>query len=421
MIDAVVIGAGHAGLGASYHLARHGIEHTVLERGRVGESWRSQRWDSFVLNTPSWMNRLPGETEIAEPRDAFLSGAAHIAHLQDYADGQQLPIQTGKTVTAVAARAGDGGFVVSADGDGGGSETIEIETRNVIVASGVQRVPKIPAIANDLRAGIRQLHSADYRRPGDLPTGAVLVVGTAQSGVQIAEDLLDAGRTVHLCTSAVARFRRRYRGRDAMEWFLDAGFYDVTVAGLPDPRVRYAKQPSISGVGRFGHTVSLQSLAERGAILLGRPTAIEGDRLLLDDTVGANIAFADARSADFNVELEKASRASGTEPPELEPDPADVPHPDPMSVPSPRELDLDSAGIGAVVWATGFGGDLAYLRLPVFDPDGVPAHERGVTTVPGIYFLGIPWLSTRKSGIILGADEDGAFMADRIADRLVGR
>ena len=420
MIDSVVIGAGHAGLGVSYHLAQRGIEHVVLERGRVGESWRSQRWDSFVLNTPNWMNRLPGETEVAEPRDAFLGTDAHVAHLQAYADGERLPIRSGVTVTSVEARPGNGGFVVSAD-DTGAPGPVEIETRNVIVASGMQRVPKIPPLAGSLPAGIRQLHAAEYRRPGDLLTGAVLVVGTAQSGVQIAEDLLDAGRVVYLCTSAVARFRRRYRGRDAMEWFQDAGFFDVTPDRLPDPRIQFAKQPSISGVGRFGHTVSLQFLADRGAVLLGRPTAVDGDRLLLDDTVGANIAFGDARSAEFNAELEKASRASGTEPGPLEPDPADVPHPDPMSVRSPRELDLGRAGIGSVVWATGFGGDLGYLRLPVFDAGGAPVHQRGVTMVPGIYFLGIPWQASRKSGIILGADEDGAFIADRVAERLAGR
>ena len=342
MIEAVVIGPGHAGLGVSYHLARRGIEHTVVERGRVSESWRSQRWD--------------------EPPDAFVTGEAHVAHLQAYADAQRLPIRTGLTVTGVAARSRDGGFVVSADGDGG--RAVEIETRNVAVASGVQRLPKIPAIAEALPLGIRQLHAADYRRPGDLPSGAVLIVGTAQSGVRIAEDLLDAGRTVYLCTSAVARFRRRYQGRDAMEWFHDARFYDVTVEQLTDQRIRFAKQPAISGVGRFGHTVSLQFLAERGAILLGRPSAIEGDRLLMDDTVGANIAFADARSADFNVELEKASAASGTRTPGA------------RALSGRRAAPRSDVSSVAARAGPRLGGDLGYLRVPVFDPDGVPARRR---------------------------------------------
>jgi putative flavoprotein involved in K+ transport len=417
MLEALVIGGGQAGLGASYHLAQHGIEHTVLERGRVAETWRSQRWDSFVMNTPNWMNRLPGEADTVERRDAFASGDAYVAHLQAYAEDHRIPIHTGMNVTAVAARENDGGFVVSADnGDG----TVDIETRNVIVASGLQRVPKVPAIAGALPDAVRQLHAAAYRRNADLPAGAVLIVGSAQSGVQIAEDLLDAGRTIYLCTSAVGRFRRRYRGRDTMEWLLAAGWFDVTLERLPDPQMRFARQPTISGVGRFGHTVSLQYLAERGANLLGRPTAIEGDRLLLDDTVGANIAFGDQKSAEFNVEVEDAARAAGVELPALEPDPADAPHPDPMSVRAPRELDLEWAEVGTVVWATGFGGDLGYLRVPVVDEYGTAIHVRGVSEVPGIYFLGFPWLSTRRSGIILGVDADAAYIAERVASRLAG-
>ncbi len=417
MLEAVVIGGGQAGLGVSYHLARHGIEHVVLERGRVGESWRSQRWDSFVLNTPNWMNRLPGEADAVEPRDVFLTRDAYVARLQVYADDHRLPIQSDTEVTAVVARPGDGGFVASA---GGGSGPVEFETHSVIVASGIQRVPKIPAIARSLPVGIRQLHAAEYRRAADLPTGAVLVVGSAQTGVQITEDLLEAGRTVFLCTSAVARLRRRYRGRDSFEWLLEAGYFDMTLERLADPQIRFARQPNISGVGPLGHTVSLQFLAERGAILLGRPTAIEGDRLLLDDTVGANIEFGDRKSAETKTTVDDGIRIAGLEPPALESDPADEAHPDPMSVRSPRELHLEAVGIGSVVWATGFGGDFGYLQVPVLDEGGAPIHQRGVSNVPGIYFLGFPWLSTRKSGIILGVDEDAAFIANRVAERLVG-
>lgn len=416
MFEAVVIGGGQAGLGASYHLARHGIDHVVLERGRVAQSWRSQRWDSFVLNTPNWMNLLSGEADAIEPRDAFLTGDVYAARLQRYADDHSLPIRTDIHVTAVAGPSRGGGFVVSADDASGPAE---FETNSVIVATGIQRVPKTPAFARSLPDGVRQLHAADYRRPGDLPTGAVLVVGSAQTGVQIVEDLLESGRTVYLCTSAVGRLRRRYRGRDSFEWLVEHGFFDVPLDRLPDPSVRFARQPTTSGVGRLGHTVSLQSLGERGVILLGRPTAIEGDRMLLDDTVGANIELGDRKSAETKAAVDDGIRTAGLEPPALEPDPADEPHPDPLSVCSPAALDLDEAGVGTVVWATGFGGDFGYLRVPALDEGGAPIHQRGVSNVPGIYFLGFPWLSTRKSGIILGVDEDAAFVAGRVAERLV--
>jgi putative flavoprotein involved in K+ transport len=416
MFEAVVIGGGQAGLGASYHLTRHGVEHVVLERGRVAESWRSQRWDSFALNTPNWMSRLPGEAGAVEPPDAFLGRDAYAARLQRYADEQRVPVRTGTDVTSVRARPGGGAFVVSADDAPG---TVEIETRRIVVASGVQRVPRIPPIARSLPQGIAQVHAGAYRRPADLPTGAVLIVGSAQSGVQIAEDLLDAGRTVYLCTNAVGRLRRRYRGRETMEWLVEGGFYDVPLDRLPDPQVRFARQPITSGVGRLGHTVSLQSLAARGVILLGRPTAIEGDRLLLDDTVGTNIAFGDRKSAEFNLATDDIIRTAGIEPPAIEPDSADAPHPDPLSVRTPGELVLDAAAVGTVVWATGFGGDLGYLG-PLLGEHETPAHERGVAMVPGLYFLGFPWLWTRKSGIILGVDEDAAFIAERVAESLVG-
>jgi putative flavoprotein involved in K+ transport len=411
-----VIGGGQAGLGVSFHLARQGIDHIVVERGQVAESWKTQRWDSFVLNTPNWMNLLPGETDIVEPRDAFMDRDAYAARLQAYAADRRIPVHTGTTVTAVSAPSRDGGFVVSAND---GADAVHYETRNVVVASGMLRVPKIPTIAQSLPPGVAQLHSGTYRQPADLPSGAVLIIGSGQSGVQIAEDLLDSGRTVYLSTSAVSRLRRRYRGRDALEWLVDAGrFYGVPLPRLPDPQVRFQTLWTTSGVGRFGHTVSLQSMADRGVILLGRPVGVDGDRLLLDHTVGANMAFGDRTSAEFNAELAAIVRSAGLQSPPLEPDPADVPHPDPLSVRSSSELDLGVAGVGTVIWATGFGGDLTYLDAPVLDGHGLPIHEHGVAKVPGIFFVGFPWLWTRKSGIILGVDEDAAFIADRVADRL---
>jgi putative flavoprotein involved in K+ transport len=415
-LDALVVGAGRAGLGASYHLARRGIDHVVIERGQVAETWLTQRWDSFVLDTPNWMNRLPGEAEVVEPFDAFMGRDAYVARLRAYAATRQVPVRAGVTVVAVSGPSREGTFAVTVDD---GRATIDYETRNVVAASGLLRVPRIPGIARSFPDTIAQLHSGSYRQPDDRPTGAVLIVGSGQSGVQIAEDLLTAGRTVFLSTSAVARIRRRYRGRDALEWLVDAGwFYDVPLDRLPDPRVRFQTLWTTSGVGRFGHTVSIQALAERGAILLGRPTAMDGDRLSLDDTVGANIAFGDRKSADYNAALEGVVNASGLAMPPLEDDPADRPHPDPLSVHSPSELDLGAAGVAAVIWATGFGGDLRYLGMPVLGVSGAPIHERGVAEVPGVFFAGFPWLWTRKSGIIFGVDEDTSFIADRVADRL---
>ena len=320
-----------------------------------------------------------------------------------------------RTLCHVSGPSRDGRFAVTAsDGDG---PTV-IETGNVVVASGLLRVAKIPAMARSIPDGITQLHSGAYRRPADLPSGAVVIVGSGQSGVQIAEDLLGAGRTVYLATSAVARLRRRYRGRDSLAWLVDGGFYDVPLDRLSDPQVRFQTLFTTSGIGRAGHTVSLQALAKQGAILLGRPSAVEGDRLRFDDTVGSNIAFADQKSAEFNATLEAIIDRAAIDPPALETDAADMPHPDPMSVRSPSEIDLGAAGVGTVIWATGFGGDLGFLDGTMLDEQGTPVHEHGVGRVAGVYFVGFPWLWTRKSGIILGVDEDAGFVADHVAQRL---
>lgn len=417
MQDAIVIGAGQAGLGASWHLARRGASHVVLERGRVGETWRTQRWDSFSLNTPNWWNRMPGEAAAAEPRDGFLGRDAWIAHLEAYAAATAAPVRTGVEVTRVESRP-DGTFRVQTLADGSSIETLD--ARSVVVASGIQLVHRIPRLAAALPSSILSIHTAHYLNPAQLPAGAVLVVGSGQSGVQIAEDLIDAGRTVYLSASRVARIRRRYRGRDTLEWLVPAGFWDQRVGELPDPSQRLAPLPLISGVGRYGHSVSLQWLGERGVRLLGRVSGVAGARVALADDLGANIRFADERAAEFDSRLAEGVAAKDLDRklPPVEPDPANEPHPDPDSVRSPETLDLDAAGVGTVVWCTGFGGRFDWLPTDILDERGVPRHEGVSTPIPGLYLIGFPWLTKRKSGVILGIDEDARAVTDRLVDRL---
>lgn len=425
ILDSVIVGAGQAGLAASHHLARLGVEHVVLERTRIGATWLSQRWDTFALNTPGWRSHLQPADQERQSRDddAFLSARGFVDRLESFAGRNGIPVRTGLEVTAVApvgatgvtpAGAGGYGFVVSVTGTDGPDE---LRARTVVVASGILNVPRIPPLAAALPAGLPQVTGGDYRNPREMPAGAVLVVGGAQSGVQIAEDLVAGGRAVYLCTSSVGRMPRRYRGRDMFAWLGEAGFFDQEPGQLPDPRMVTWPQPHVSGVGPLGHSVSLQSLAAQGVTLLGRPTAVEGDRVLLDDSVGANIAFGDRISAELKGLVDRHIAAAGIAPPALEPDPADAPHPDPASVHSPVHLDLEAAGIGSVVWTTGFGGAFGYLPATVLDERGVPIHDRGVTPLPGIFIVGFPWLTTRKSGIIPGVYDDAAMIAEHVARR----
>jgi putative flavoprotein involved in K+ transport len=415
VLGAVVIGAGQAGLATSYHLTARGIEHVVLERRRIGDTWLSQRWDSFVLNTPGWRSHLrEDDPERRADDDTFLSAPAWVGRLERFAARHALAVRAGVTVTGVSPTGSSGdGFVVSVSGP---VDPDELHARSVIVASGILNVPRIPAIAAALPAGLPQFTAAEYRTPAAVPSGAVLVVGGAQTGVQLAEDLLYAGRTVCLCTSSVGRMPRRYRGRDMFAWLGDAGFFEQTPDRLPDPRMMLSPQPQVSGLGPLGRTVSLQGLAGEGVTLLGRPVAVDGQRIALDDSVGANIAFGDRVSGELKQLVDRYIDGAGIDA-RSEPDRADEPHPDPASVHSPAVLDLAAAGIGSVIWATGFGGDFGYLPVGALDERGVPAHERGVGRMAGLFVVGFPWLSKRKSGIIPGVDED----AERIAGLVAGR
>ncbi len=411
--DVVVVGGGQAGLGIGHYLRAAGRKFVIFERGRVGETWRSQRWDSFAVNTPNWANALPGDPYDGDEPDGFFLRDDLIHYFEHYAAKFELPVMEGVTVTGVDALA-DGFRVAYQDATGTASTA---QATNVVIASGIMQTPKIPAIRTQFPDSLPQLHASEYRSAANLPPGAVVVIGAGQSGCQISEDLIRAGRDVYLCTSKVGRVRRRYRQRDIVEWGEDIGFWDVALEELTDPKIQFAPQPQVSGVGRFGGTLSLQSLARDGVRLMGRLEDVEGGVLRTDDSLAANIAFADASSAEFTRMIEDWISTTGVSAEPIEDDPNDEPAGPEVAESGITELDLVEAGVGSVIWCTGFTADFDWVHVQVTDETGRLVHDRGVSPVPGIFFLGFPWLHSRKSGILHGIDEDARFIADAIAAR----
>lgn len=416
VLDSIVVGAGQAGLGVSYYLQKAGRLHVVFERGRIGESWLSQRWDSFRLNTINSMNVLPGlPYEGAEP-DGFWGADELARYFREYAEHFKLPVQEGVSVLSVERAHDKGQFIVRTRRNDGPEESNL--SRSIVIASGVQRSPKIPSSRAQIPKDITQLHTAEYRNAAALPPGAVVVVGSGQSGCQICEDLLSAGRVVYLCTSKVGRVPRRYRGRDVLEWWLDMKFLDVKLESLEDESISRAAQPQISGLGRHGHTVSLQYLRRQGAVILGRLHEADREALTLGDEAAENVRHADEFSQKAKDAIDAYLKKAGIPPPALEADPADLPDPGAECVSPLRRLDLRAAGIGTVIWASGFTADLSWIRLPVLDAEGKPIHTNGISPVPGVYFIGFPWLRSRKSGIIYGIEEDAREIAAAIAQQV---
>lgn len=416
MLDAVIVGGGQAGLGVSYFLQQNGHKHILFERGRIGESWLSQRWDSFQLNTSNLRNTLPGLPYDGTEADGFSRTDTLVNYFRRYVHRFQLPVRTGVTVISVERAEDQEGFLVKTRKDDQPEESVA--SRSVVIASGIQRVPRIPAVHAKLPGDITQYHTADYRNPQGLPPGAVVVVGGGQSGCQIAEDLLAAGRTVYLCTSKVGRVPRRYRGRDLVEWWVDTKFWDVTYASLQDKSISRAAQPQISGLGRFGHTVSLQNLASQGVVILGRLLDIDSGTLILSDEAAAHVHFADEFSQRVKNDIDAYLARMNITPPPLEDDPADAPDPDAQCVSSLRRLTLKESNVSTVIWATGFTGDFRWIHLPILGDQNQPIHERGVSRERGLYFVGLPWLNSRKSGIIYGVEEDANFIANAIREQL---
>jgi putative flavoprotein involved in K+ transport len=416
IFDSVIIGAGQAGLGTSYFLQKNGIKHIVFEQGRIGESWLSMRWGSFKLNTPNFMNVLPDlPYDGAEP-DGFWGVNELIHYFQMYVDHFRLPVQTGTTVLSVSRAEGNQHFIVKIKTDGKSEETVM--SRSIVVACGALQEPKLPSIHLKIPDTVTSMHAADYHSEAALQPGAVVIVGSGQTGCQITEDLLSAGRTVYLCTSKVGRAPRRYRGRDILEWWIDMKITDVEYDSLEDKSISRMAQPQVSGLGRYGHTVSLQSLALNGAVILGRLIDIEGNSILLSDEAAEHVHFADNFSKKLKDDVDAYLLQAGITPPPLEDDPADIPDIEARCASQVRKIDIQGANISTVIWATGFKGNYSWLKLPVFDTEGNLVHQRGISPVQGLYFIGFPWLSSRKSGLIYGIEEDARYVSDAITTRL---
>jgi putative flavoprotein involved in K+ transport len=403
-VNTVVVGGGQAGLSVSYYLTQHAVEHVVLEQAdQPGDAWRNHRWDSFTLNTPRWQSRFPGVHYDEAGRHGFMPKHEVVTHVEQLAS--RLPVRTGVRVISVA-RNKQGEYIVNIEG----GETIK--PRNVVVATGLYQTPKIPQLDGCFPAAIKQLHSDNYRNQDQLLPGAVLVVGSAQSGAQIAEELYQSGRRVFLATGRAGRTPRRYRGKDANWWFARMGHYDRKVGELPTSKARFAGKPHISGT-KGGHTINLHQFARDGVTLLGRLEGVEGNILRLKSDLHDNLAAADRAEAEFVKSVDAYVVATAMSAPE-----------ETLSVLRDgfeqkilTTLDLNAAGITNVVWATGYNFDFSLVKLPVADTDGFPIQTRGVTAFPGLFFVGLPWLHTAKSGLIYGLTEDARYIADRIAER----
>jgi putative flavoprotein involved in K+ transport len=398
LVDCVVVGAGPAGLAASTELTGRGVEHVVLERGRVGESWRTQRWDSFQLNTPGWMNQLLGE----QPRNAYLTGVEVVNRLDRLA--ADCPVRDGVRVLRLAP-ADDGHILRTDDGD--------VHARTVVIASGGENVPRIPALAAALPDRVEQLHTADYRAPGQLPGGVVLVVGSGQSGCQITEDLIAAGRQVILATSPVGRVPTPYRGRDSIEWLVAAGFYEQRPQDLPDPAMMHAPNPQLAP----GRAISLQALAQAGVTLVGRATAADGERVSFDNSAHANVAAGDAFAARARTMMDDIIRQRGLQAPPAEPDDTAGP----VDMDPPTTINLRAHEVGSVIWCTGLSGDFTWLDPGLLDAGGRPRHTDAAAPAPGVWYVGLRWLIRRASGILLGLPGDAATVADKVKTHLTDR
>ncbi len=404
-IDTLIVGGGQAGLATSYHLKQLGCEHLVLEQSdQAGSAWRDGRWDSFTLVTPNWAFGLPGAEYAGDQPDGFLGRAEVVDILAGYAERFDLPLRTRTRVTAVEPGP-HASFLVR-------TQETTYRARNVVVATGLFQSPKTPPFANALPAGIAQLHSSQYRNPNQLPDGGVLVVGSSQSGCQIAQEIHHSGRPVFLSVGSAGRIPRRYRGKDIMAWAALLGLWDRQVETLQTPQAKFCANPHVAGK-TDGGSINLHQFARAGIQLLGRLRDVRHGKAVLAPDLHENLAKADqfelAMLKGIDAYIDKAGLDLPIE---------QVPQfQDGYGLDLVRDLDLEARGIRCIIWATGYAFDFRMVRFAILDDDGYPIQKRGVTEQPGLYFIGLPWLHKQKSGLLSGVAEDALHLARHIGAR----
>lgn len=402
-VDTVIVGGGQAGLAMSEHLSNRGHSHLVLERHRIAERWRTERWDSLVANGPAWHDRFPNMVFPGINPDAFPTKEEVVDYFVAYANQINCPIRCGVDVENVTKVANRRAFYIQT------SEGV-IEARNVVAATGPFQHPVVPSLVPD-ESGLLQIHSNAYRNPRQMPDGAVLVVGAGSSGGQIADELLRSGRRVYLSVGPHDRPPRRYRGRDFVWWLGVLGKWEK---GTVDPGTEHVTI-SVSGA-RGGHTVDFRHYAARGMTLLGLTESYTDGFLHFAPDLADNLAHGDTNYLSVLDEADAYIERNGLDLPE-EPAARTI-DPDPDCVVDPIcRLDLAEAGIRSIIWATGYSTDYGWLKADVFDEAGRPRHHRGVTDEPGIYFLGLPWQSRRGSAFIWGVWHDAKHLADHISNQ----